>query len=196
VEDQDEWNEVFSQICAKLITYNFTWLGDRIDNVGYDFLAPLANAKNLTTLKLRGIPSSETFRQMADNYTCLKNLEFYCDVNVEENSDVAYFLEKQSQTLTSIIISTPTENPLPAISKCRNLKTLSLTSYVVVKNLDSLGSLSKLKYLWLNGITNSDMGNSIKAAKFQHLTEIVFSGTDNLSDYDVSQIAKTYGQQV
>jgi hypothetical protein len=63
VEDQDEWNEVFSQICAKLITYNFTWLGDRIDNVGYDFLAPLANAKNLTTLKLRGIPSSETFRQ-------------------------------------------------------------------------------------------------------------------------------------
>jgi hypothetical protein len=133
---------------------------------------------------------------MADNYTCLKNLQFYCAVNVEENSDVAYFLEKQSQTLTSIWMTTPTENPLPAISKCRNLKWLSFTSYAVVKNLDSLGSLSKLKYLWLYNITNSDIGNSIKAAKFQHLSEIEFTSTDNLSDNDVSQIAKTYGQQV
>jgi hypothetical protein len=196
VEDQEKWNEVFSQICAKLTTLNFYWIEIPIVEVGFDFLAPIASAKNLTMLKLMASPSSETFRQMADNYTCLKNLEICCDVNFAENSNLAYFLEKQSQTLTSIMIKTPSENPLPAISKCRNLKTLSLTSYAVVKNLDSLGKLSKLKYLWLDGIANSDIGNSIKSAKFQHLTEIEFKDTPNLSDNDVSQIAKTYGQQV
>jgi hypothetical protein len=63
-------------------------------------------------------------------------------------------------------------------------------------NLNALGSLSNLKSLCLENIVNSDLGNSIEAAKFQHLNEIRFSDACNLSDNDIGQIAKTYGQQV
>jgi hypothetical protein len=121
VEDREAWIEVFFQICAKLTTFKCT--GEV--SLGFDCLAPLANAKNLTTLK-SGVPTSETFRQMADNYTGLQNLRIYGWVDCEENSDLAYFLEKQSQTLTSLRIFTRTKIPMPAISKCRNLKKLWL----------------------------------------------------------------------
>jgi hypothetical protein len=201
VADQKEWMDVFSQICAKLTTfryYNFE-LETPGEEDGFDCLAPLANAKYLTTLTLSTIPSSETFRQMADNYTCLQNVNLY-GFDCSESSDVAYFLEEQSQTLTSLKIDTTTENPLPAISKCRNLKKLWLESYDFYGDtaliLNDWGSLSNLKCLCLDHMSNTDIGNSIKAAKFQHLTEIELIENRNLTDNDVSQIAKSYGQQV
>jgi hypothetical protein len=195
VEDQDEWNEAFPQICATLTTLDCYCYVEE-DN-GFDCLAPLVNAKNMTTLKLEKLITSDTFRQMADNYTCLQNVDLY-DFDCSENSDVAYFLEKQSKTLTSLNISTPTKNPLPAIFKCRNLKKLWLSYFLFScdLNLNDLGSLSNLKSLCLRNIINSDLGNVIEAAKLQHLTEIELIFAFNLSDNDVSQIAQTYGQQV
>jgi hypothetical protein len=100
VNKQEEWKKVLSQICTKLASFCL-----QSNNAGYlDFLDPLVNAKYLTTLKLGRLPTPETFRQMADNYTCLQNVEFLYDVDCSENSDVAYFLEKQKDTLTSLSI--------------------------------------------------------------------------------------------
>jgi hypothetical protein len=62
--------------------------------------------------------------------------------------------------------------------------------------LNGFGSLSNLRYLYLEGITNSHLGHIIETANFQHLNEIEFRYTRNLSDNDVSQIARTYGHQV
>jgi hypothetical protein len=192
VEDQEDWKEVFSSICEKLTTFSHI-IRDSMIPDDIDVLAPLANASMLESLELDGKPNA--FRQMADNYTCLQNLKIYDDVDCEENSDMAYFLEKQSQTLTCLSIRTNTENPLPAISKCQNLTRLTLKSVAVV-NLDSLGSLSNLKSLCLGQLRNCDLGKMMEAAKFQHLTEIKLFDILNLSNNDVSQIAKTYGQQV
>jgi hypothetical protein len=185
----EEWKAVFSQICAKITSV--TSIGWRYEENDFDFLAPLANAKYLTRLAIT-LPSSETFRQMADNYTCLQHVSLY-GVDCSENSDVAYFLEKQRQTLTSLAISTPTWNLLPpAISKSQNLKKCF---YSYSADLDGLGSLSQLKSLCLDCITNSDLGNSLEAAKFQHLNEIEFKRVI-LKDIDVRKIAQTYNQQV
>jgi hypothetical protein len=194
----EEWRAVFSQICAKITSV--TSIGYGYKENYFDFLAPLVNAKYLTRLAMT-LPSSETFRQMADNYTCLQHVSLYMAIDCSENSDVAYFLEKQSLTLTSLEISTGTWNLLPAISKSQNLKKLSLFVYSQYysqysADLDSLGSLSQLKSLCLKGITNRDLGNSIEAAKFQHLNEVNFKRAENLSDIDVRKIAQTYNQQV
>jgi hypothetical protein len=187
-----EWNEVFSQICAKLTSIEY--FGERL---APDCLAPLEKAKNLTWLKLQqALPTAETFRQMANNYMCLQNIDLNY-VDCSEKSAMAYFLEKQSHTLTSLRIMTDTKNALAAIYKCRNLKKLHLfVRNNVSTNLDSLGGLSKLKCLRLQNIDNSDLGKCIAAAKFQDLTEIHFICALRLSDKDVSQIASAYGQQV
>jgi hypothetical protein len=191
VELQDEWKEVLSQICAKLTTFKFM---DKSDD---GFLDPLVNAKNLTTLTLKTLPRSETLRQMAENYTCLQYVDLSSTShNCSENSDIAYLLEKQSQTLTSLKILTCTQNPLPVISKCQNLRKLKLRYFDGDINMDSLGSLSNLKSLHLCLATNGDFGNSIAIAEFQHLNEIEFTFARNLSDNDVCQIAQTYGHQV
>jgi hypothetical protein len=187
----------------------------------YDCLAPLVNAKYLTTLKLGKVPTSTTFRQMADNYTCIQHVDFYgCDSS--ENSDVAYFLEKQSETLTSITLTTPTEKPLIAISKCQNLTKLFLKVFFFfffeitiivlhffrnsflflqiwgskVIDMNALGRLSNLRCLSLECIVNHNLGQSIEAAKLKHLNEIEFKYMNGLHDNDVSRIAQFYGPQV
>jgi hypothetical protein len=193
IRNQDEeWKKVFSQICSKLTSFEYFELED------FNCLAPLVNAKYLTTLKLEGLPTSETFRYMADNYTCLQNVEFDDIEDCSENSELAHFLEKQSGTLTSLVIVTWDKNPLPAISKCQKLKRLHLKTAGCSDdmNLDSLGSLSNLRYLFLEGFSNSNMGQIIETANFQHLNEIKLKITTNLFDNDISQIARTYGQQV
>jgi hypothetical protein len=175
---EEDWKEVFSQICAKLTSIKYRESKKHCGPMKPSYcLAPLENAKNLTWLTLENaLLTSETFRQIADNYTCLQNVHFF-DVDCSENSAMAYFLEKQSHTLTSLNIYTPNENPLPAIYKCQYLKKLDLfvSSNFIQPNLDSLGSLSKLKCLHLTNIDNSDLGKSIATAKFQDLTEIHFS---------------------
>jgi hypothetical protein len=191
---EEIWKEVFSQICAKL-TY-IVYFG--IAEPPFDYLAPLENAKKLSWLKIqRALLTSETVRQMADNYTCLQSVDLH-DVDCSKNSAMEYFLEKQSHTLTSLKITTDDKNPLPAISKCRNLKKLDLflSRKYPLTNLDRLGSLSMLKCLRLQNIGNNDLGNCIATAKFQDLTEINFRFAYSLSDEDVSQIAQTYGEQV
>jgi hypothetical protein len=193
--NQEEWEEVFSQICAKLTSFesDLMTIGD-----DFDCYAPLANAKYLTTLKLVNLPSSETIREMADNYTCLQNIEFFDgDVDCSENSDVAYFLEKQSETLTSLMIETSTVAPLIAISKCQHLKKLHLcsTTFKIDVILNGLEGLSNLRYLFLQCIT-SDLGHAIATANLQHLNEIHLNLDENLTDNDISQIARTYGKQV
>jgi hypothetical protein len=206
VEHRDELKEVLSQICAKLTTFKFininlpdvaSWTcGTYTDNGFFD---PLVNAKNLTTLTLARLPRSETLRQMAENYTCLQYLDLTSlrvNVDCSENSDLASCLEKQRQTMTSLKITTCTQNPLPAISKCQNLRKLELQYFLGNINLDRLGSLSNLKSLHLGGATNSDLGNSIAIAEFQHLNEIELNYINHLSDNDVCQIAQTYGHQV
>jgi hypothetical protein len=45
-------------------------------------------------------------------------------------------------------------------------------------------------------VDKSDLGHIIEAANFQHLNEIGFKYVDQLSDNDIRQIARTYGQQV
>jgi hypothetical protein len=195
---QEECKEVLSQIYAKLTTFKLNdvfWDGSLLDDV---FLDQLVNAKNLTTLTLPRLPRSETLRQMAENYTCLQYVDLtpMCgNVDCSENSDWAYFLEKQCQTLTSLKIFTFTKNPMPAIFKCQNLRKLELQCDSNLA-LDSLGSLSNLKSLHLYEAPNNDLGKSIAIAEFQHLNEIGFNCTINLSDNDVCQIAQTYGLQV
>jgi hypothetical protein len=193
--NQQEWKKVFSQICTRLTSFKSSrnWMGD-------DIFAPLVKAKFLTTLKV-GSFSSETFRKMADNYTCLQNLtclqtpdSYLNNFELSPNSDVAYLLKKQSETLTSLKIFTRTRDPIPAISKCRNLKKLDLFSYAPDLNLESLGSLSNLRNVYLS-VKNSDLGHIIEAANFQHLNEIGFKAS-NLTDKDISQISRTYGQQL
>jgi hypothetical protein len=140
---------------------------------------------------------------MADNYTCLQNVEFIVEIDDwSENSDVTYFLDKQKETLTSLVIQSRYQygqyhliDPMPAISKCQNLKKLHLCNSGKM-NLNGLGCLSNLKYLFLDSITNSDLGHIIETANFQHLKEIKFQYTQNLSNNDVSQISRAYGQQV
>jgi hypothetical protein len=137
---REEWNEVFSQICAKLVSFN---LPDLDFDHRFDCLPPLVNAKNLTQLTLGRLPTSETFRQMADNYICLQNVNFH-GIDCSEHSDVAYFIEKQCETLTSLVIYTSTSDPLPAIFKCRHLKKLHLFSYWADINLDRYVSIATL----------------------------------------------------
>jgi hypothetical protein len=200
LNNQEEWKIVFSQICAKLTTFELvSWNGYE----GFCWVAPLINAKHLATLELATLPPSETFRKMADNYTCLQNVEFLGhEHDCSEYYDMAYFFAKQRDTLTSLKISTSTPDPLPAISKCRNLKKLHLISYHsydkddIYMNLKGLGSLSNLKCLCLEGYNYNDVGHSIEAAKFQHLNEIQFIFVVRVCDNDVSQISRTYGQQV
>jgi hypothetical protein len=218
---QEECKEVLSQIYAKLTTFKYfgSMLGHDfldgslsdvvfVDVLSQQFfdgsllevliLDQLVNAKNLTMLTLPRLPRSETLRQMAENYTCLQYVDLtpMCgNVDCSENSDWAYFLEKQCQTLTSLKIFTRTLNPMPAIFKCQNLRKLELQCYSNLA-LDSLGSLSNLKSLHLYEAPNNDLGKSIAIAEFQHLNEIGFNCTINLSDNDVCQIAQTYGLQV
>jgi hypothetical protein len=203
-QEWQDWQEAWSYICPKLKVLKFGWLvldwfyTSDIDD--YDYLAPLVNAKYLTTLQLTKIPTSTTLRQMADNYICLRSLACLdCFKDSLENSGMAYFLDKQSETLTSLKISTATEKPLIAISKCQKLEKLCLASLCMSWqdiDMNGLGSLSNLRYLSLKGMKNVDLGDIIKAAKFPHLNEIEFKDMDGLSDNDVSQIARTYGQQV
>jgi hypothetical protein len=193
MDNETEWKKVFSQICAKLTVFKSTWM------IRNDYLAPLVNAKYLSTLKLERLPTSERLRQMADNYTCLQNVEFYDlgPVDCSENSDVAYFLKKQSKTLTSFTAETWSMDALVAVSKCRNLKKLNLKlHYGCLTDLNNLASLSNLRYLCLRAFTNSDLGLYIETANFQHLNEIELRHAWGLSDNDVSKISRTYGQQV
>jgi hypothetical protein len=198
--NQEEWNKVFSQICTRLTSFKSPHWHHLFRASVSDSFAPLVNAKFLTTLKLGGLPSSETFRQMADNYTCLQNFEVLEGfVDLSQISDMAYFLEKQSETLTSLKITTWNMMDLmSAISKCRNLKNLDLTCHDCDVNLDSLGSLSNLRNVFLT-VKNCDLGHIIEAANFQHLNEIGFkfqSISVNLTENDISHMARTYGQQV
>jgi hypothetical protein len=135
---QEEWKEVFSQICTRL-SYFGGWTD--IDRPDFEAFAPLVNAKYLTTLKLRYLPTSETFRQMADNYTCLQNVDFSNIDDWSENSDVTYFLDKQKETLTSLVIV------IWAIS-------LKLPTFNILKKLSSNTHQISLimmsaKFLWL-----------------------------------------------
>jgi hypothetical protein len=189
VNNQEEWKDVFSQICTRLTSFKSpsAWSTPGC----FD---PLVKAKFLTTLKLGSFPSSETFRQMADNYTCLQNIEFYKAFNSRDYSDVAYFLEKQSETLTSLKIYS-TRDPMTAISQCRNLKRVELKCLGPFLNYNSLGSFSNLRSLCLS-VNNSDLGRIIEAANLQHLIEIGFKAADQLEDDDIGQIARTYGKQV
>jgi hypothetical protein len=199
--NETEWKKVFSQICAKLTAFKSTWM---IRNDDYDYLAPLVNAKYLTTLKLGRLPTSEQFRQMADSYTCLQNVEFFNSGSIDsdsidcsENSDVAYFLEKQSLTLTSLAIwPHGHRDALKAISKCRNLKRLNLKFHGCRTDLNSFGSLYNLRYLCLEGSNIRHLGHYIETANFRHLNEIELIFAWELSDNDVSNISRTYGQQV
>jgi hypothetical protein len=201
-ENQEEWKKVFSQICTRLTSFRgFPMIREAFED--FEAFAPLVNAKYLTTLKLiRLLPRSETFRQMADNYTCLQNVEFDAGIDDwSETSDVTYFLDKQKETLTSLVIRArlnPIDpiDPLPAIYKCQKLKKLHLCADWVKLNLNGLGCLSNLKCLCLHGITNSNLGHIIETANFQHLKEIEFIYAHLLSDNDVSQISRAYGQQV
>jgi hypothetical protein len=188
VNNQEEWKEVFSQICTRLTYFKSpsAWL------LTPGCFAPLVQAKFLTTLKLGSLPSSENFRQMADNYTCLQNIAFY-KVNGRDYLDVAYFLQKQSETVTSLEIHS-SKDPMTAVSQCRNLKKLDLKCSKFL-NFDSLGNLSNLTNLCLS-VNNSDLGHILEAANLQHLIEIGFKVADQLEDNDVSQIARTYGKQV
>jgi hypothetical protein len=61
--------------------------------------------------------------------------------------------------------------------------------------MNGLGRLN-LTCLSLESINNSDLGRIIKAAKFPHLNEIVFTDLNGLWDLDVRRIARSYGQQV
>jgi hypothetical protein len=112
VNNREEWNKVFSQICTRLTSFKSPFSSRSGAFFASEYFAsshsfaPLVNAKFLTTLKLGGLPSSETFRQMADNYTCLQNFEVLKGfVDLSQISDMAYFLEKQSETLTSLKIT-------------------------------------------------------------------------------------------
>jgi hypothetical protein len=199
ISNLDEWKEVFSQIGTRLTSFKSSYLFGASDT-----FAPLVNAKFLTTLQLIVLPSSETFRQMADNYTCLQNFDllgsFYeACYDFNQNSDMAldmaYFIEKQCETLTSLKICALTWDTMTAISKCRNLKKLDLSCHDSDVNLDILGILSNLRNLFLRRVNNCDLGHIIEAAKFQHLNEIGINAV-NLTDNDISQISRTYGQQV
>jgi hypothetical protein len=95
--------------------------------------------------------------------------------------------------------------PLIAISKCHNLKKLHLEGFynpnyrnedLPIINMNGLASLSNLRCLSLENISNMDLGYVIEAANFPHLNEIQFSGVYELTDNDVSRIAQTYGKQV
>jgi hypothetical protein len=142
---------------------------------------------------------------MADNYTCLQDVTFF-EVDISEYSNnvdtVAYFLKKQSETLTSLDIwsSTMDLDLKNAISKCKNLKKFRLHCWALspecLLNGGWLESLSNLRYLCLGALNNSDLGHFIEVANFQHLKELEFDETSSLSDNDVSRIAQKYGQQV
>jgi hypothetical protein len=77
---------------------------------------------------------------MADNFNCLQNVELNV-LNRSDNLDVAYFLDKHSETLTSLAIYTGlTPEPLTAILKCKNLKKLRLEqAYAPQKDLNCNG---------------------------------------------------------
>jgi hypothetical protein len=160
-EDEEEWNQVFSQICLKLtsLSFNVSVPSNYFEEyLVFDYLAPLVNAKYLTTLKLDSFPSYEIFRQMADNYTCLQNVDFN-QVDCSENSDVVYFLERQCETITNLQVrGTTSSNPPNVIPKCRNMKRLVFR--VGYADLNGLKALSKLKYVSLVEMTNSDVGHS------------------------------------
>jgi hypothetical protein len=136
---------------------------------------------------------------MADNFNSLQNVEFNV-LNRSDNLDVAYFLDKHSETLTSLAISTGlSPEPLTAILKCKNLKKLCLDqAYAPQKDLNCKGleRLVNLRCLHICMYTNSDLGHIIEAAKFRHLNEIKLSFMDNLSDEDIIAIAQAYGEQV
>jgi hypothetical protein len=154
----------------------------------FDILAPLVNATYLTTLTLGEAPISETFRKMADNYTCLQDFQMFDSPNW---SDVEYFLEKQCETLTSLKISTSSTNPLGTISKCRNLKILHLylNNEDADTYLDGLENLSKLRCLHLSCLEYTSikyglkygLGHILVDAKLRHLNEIYFN-TDEVTD--------------
>jgi hypothetical protein len=190
--DQEDWQEALSKICPKLKVLDISYL-----SYPQYCLAPLVNAKWLTTLKLSRLPTSATFRQMADNCVCLQTLHLHGLIDCSENSDMAYFLDKQSKTLTSLTISTNTEKPLIAISKCQNLMNLDLkVDRFIIIDMTGLGYLSKLRCLSLGCMDNIDLGHCIKAAQLPHLNEIKFYYVDRLDDNAVCLIAQTYGQQV
>jgi hypothetical protein len=198
--DQEDWQEALTHICPKLKVLNIGQLWTT-ETHSYDCLAPIVNATYLKTLTLGSVPTSETFRQMANYYTCLQNVlfddMFYVDCS--ECSDLAYFLDKQSETLTSLTISTWSKEAMIAISKCQNLKKLHLKSRIgniPIIHMNGLGRLSNLRCLSLTSIKTIDLGNIIEDGKFAHLNEIEFSDMPGLSISDVSQIARTYGQQV
>jgi hypothetical protein len=52
MENQEEWETVFSQICEKLTSADFT--GCSIPPIAMNWLDPLTNAQCLTTLKIAG----------------------------------------------------------------------------------------------------------------------------------------------
>jgi hypothetical protein len=186
-----EWQKIFSQVSSKLTSF---------ENLGpewFNCFAPLVNAKYLTTLRLG--ESRSRSRVMANKYTCLKNVEFVEIDDCSNNSELAHFLEKHSGTVTTLVLATMDKDPLPAITKCKNLKKFHLqddAARLEDMKLNSLGRLSNLRYLFLEGLTNSNLGHIIETAKFQHLNEIKFKFIGNLSDNDISQIARTYGHQV
>jgi hypothetical protein len=193
-DDQKDWQEALSKICPKLKFLDIGYM--HMESPQY-CLAPLENAKWLTTLKLRELPSSATFRQMADNYVCFQTLHLHGLIDCSENSDMAYFLDKQSKTLTSLTIMTNTEKPLIAISKCQNLMNLDLkVDRFIIIDMTGLGYLSKLRCLSLGCMDNIDLGHCIEAAQFSHLNEIKFDCVERLDDNAVCLIAQTYGQQV
>jgi hypothetical protein len=142
---QENWHEALSQICPNLKVLDIGCLLRSPPN----YLAPIVNAKHLTTLKLGMVPTSELFRQMANNYICLQNVELINGVDCSEYSDFAYFLEKQSKTLTSLTVYTGTQKPLIAISKCQNLKRLHLKG-----TSDIHGDQVLFNHFYYLGLTN------------------------------------------
>jgi hypothetical protein len=76
-------------------------------------------------------------------------------VDCSKNSELAYFLDKQCESLTGLKITTASTDALTAISKCRNLKNLHLYSANEadehIFSLDGLEYISNLKCFHLDG---------------------------------------------